>query len=383
MRIIQVGPFPTSLDCIRGGVEASVYGLACAHADQHEVHVFDVPRIGGNDVEETCMNLTIHRYSNKGSHNQDAIKRVMEIVDKISALHPDIVHVHGTGLFSYHIYNQLQKKGIQLMLTVHGLLYVEKINILKRRFSLKNLYQCLVQSYYEFKILNLASTIIVDTHYVAKQIDEYYQRKFIKHLPKMSVIPQGINEKYFGLSNSPNSDVILSVGAISKRKGHLYLLKAFDQLCTKLSNIQLVIAGVLAEQSYYEELKQYIQSSPNKEKVKILVNISQDEMFNLYTQAKLFALHSQEESQGIVFAEAMATGSPVVATNVGGVPYVVLNGECGLLSSYADIDSFVKNMYTLMNDTTIYDTMATSASKIALKYTWNNIAIEVLNIYDK
>ena len=383
MRIIQVGPFPTSLDCIRGGVEASVYGLANALADQHEVHVFDVPRIGGNDVEETCMNLTIHRYSNKGSHNQDAIKRVMEIVDKISALHPDIVHVHGTGLFSYHIYNQLQKKGIQLMLTVHGLLYVEKINILKRRFSLKNLYQCLVQSYYEFKILNLASTIIVDTHYVAKQIDEYYQRKFIKHLPKMSVIPQGINEKYFGLSNSPNSDVILSVGAISKRKGHLYLLKAFDQLCTKLSNIQLVIAGVLAEQSYYEELKQYIQSSPNKEKVKILVNISQDEMFNLYTQAKLFALHSQEESQGIVFAEAMATGSPVVATNVGGVPYVVLNGECGLLSSYADIDSFVKNMYTLMNDTTIYDTMATSASKIALKYTWNNIAIEVLNIYDK
>lgn len=383
MRIIQVGPFPTSLDCIRGGVEASVYGLACAHADQHEVHVFDVPRIGGNDVEETCMNLTIHRYSNKGSHNEDAIKRVMEIVDKISALDPDIVHIHGTGLFSYHIYNQLQKKGILLMLTVHGLLYVEKINILKRKFSLKNLYQCLVQSYYEFKILNLASTIIVDTHYVAKQIDEYYQRKFIKHLPKISVIPQGINEKYFGLTNSQNSDMILSVGAISKRKGHLYLLKAFDLLCTKLSNIQLVIAGVLAEQSYYEELQHYLQSSPNKDKIKILLNISQDEMFTLYTQAKLFALHSQEESQGIVFAEAMATGSPVVATNVGGIPYVVYNEHSGLLSQYGDVATFADNLYSLCIDADRYTSMVSTAKVNALKYNWTNIANEVLRLYKK
>ena len=47
MRIVQIGAYPVSSDCIGGGVEASVYGLAQEQSLAHEVHVFDVPRIGG------------------------------------------------------------------------------------------------------------------------------------------------------------------------------------------------------------------------------------------------------------------------------------------------------------------------------------------------
>jgi glycosyltransferase involved in cell wall biosynthesis len=326
--------------------------------------------------------MIIHRYENHGNHNQDAVYRVREMVDHIVSLQPDVVHIHGSGKLSYLIYKALLDKGVRLMLTVHGLLHVEKKNILKRKFSLKHLYQCVVQSYYEFKILNLAKRIIVDTHYVAKQIEAYKQSSFIKQIPEMHVIPQGINEKYLELQLSPNSRTILSVGSISKRKGHLYLLKAFDLLCQKLDDVNLVIAGVLAERSYYQELISYVQKSPNKDKIKILTNLPQEELFKLYTQAKIFALHTQEESQGIVFAEAMATGMPVVATNVGGVPYVVLNEQCGLLSSYSDIETFMNNLYSLLTDTHRYKTMITVAKNIASKYTWNNIADKVLNIYN-
>lgn len=382
MNIIQVGPFPISLDCIRGGVESSVYGLANTLSLEHQVHVFDVPRIGEKDKKEAYGNMIVHRYANHGKHNQDAVKRVREIVAHIVSLQPDVVHIHGSGKLSYLIYKALLDKGVRLMLTVHGLLHVEKKNILKRKFSLKHLYQSVVQSYYEFKILNLAKRIIVDTHYVAKQIEAYKQSGFIKRLPEMHVIPQGINEKYLELQSSPNSRTILSVGAISKRKGHLYLLKTFDLLCQKLDDVNLVIAGVLAEQSYYQELISYVQKSPNKDKIKILTNLPQEELFKLYTQAKIFALHTQEESQGIVFAEAMATGMPVVATNVGGVPYVVLNEQFGLLSSYSDIETFMNNLYSLLTDTHRYKTMVTVAKNIASKYTWINIADKVLNIYN-
>ena len=383
MKIIQVGPFPVSIDCIRGGVESSVYGLANTLSLEHHIHVFDLPRIAEQDREEICNNMIIHRYANRGNHNQDAVKRMHKMVDDMISLQPDVVHIHGTGKLSYLLFKALKDKGIRLMLTIHGLLFVEKKNILKRKFSLKHLYQCVVQSYYEFKILNFAKRIIVDTHYVAKQIETYKHSGFIKQMPEIHVIPQGINEKYVDLHSSPNSRSILSVGAISKRKGHLYLLQAFDLLCQKLNDVNLVIAGVLAEQSYYKELLSYVQKSPNKDKIQILTNLPQEELFKLYTQAQIFALYTQEESQGIVFAEAMATGMPVVATNVGGVPYVVQEYKTGLLSNYGDVENFAQNIYQLLTNEEKFKNFSSISTIYAQNYLWNNIADDVLKVYNK
>ena len=78
----------------------------------------------------------------------------------------------------------------------------------------------------------------------------------------------------------------------------------------------------------------------------------------------------------------MATGMPVVSTNVGGVPYVVLNEECGLLSSYTDVEIFMKNIYSLLTDVKKYELMVTSAKKAALRYIWNNISKEVTKVYN-
>lgn len=382
MRIIQVGPYPVSIDCIRGGVESSVYGLAKALTNEHQVYAFDNPRLDGQDCIEQIDNVHVYRYKNNGTYNQDAICRIPEIVEQICVLQPDVVHVHGTGKFSYLIYNMLAKKGIRMMLTVHGLLHVEKWNLLKRKFTLKHMYQFVSQSYYEFKLLNMVPHTIVDTQYVVNQIEHCYHKHYISKLPKMHVIPQGINEKYIELNCSPESKTILSVGAISKRKGHLYLLQAFDLLCEKMNDVKLVIAGVLAEQSYYREMQSYIQSSSNKDKIRLLVNISQEEMFSLYTQAQVFALHSQEESQGIALVEAMATGLPVVATRVGGIPYVVEEQKMGLLSGYGDCHSFAKNLMFLLTDSSLYKQLANNAIQESKRYTWTNIAEEVIRLYD-
>lgn len=380
MLIVQVGSFPISLDCIRGGIEASVYGLANELVKQHNVHVIDFPRLLGKDAIEYINDIVIHRYSNKGSFNKDAAQRVYDVIRDIISLSPDIVHIHGTMKYSYLLYKRLSDVGIKTVLTVHGLSYVEKKNILKRNFTLKNLYQFLIQSYYEFKLLDLVDTVIVDTEYVAEHIRKCYKQRKITRLPKLYVIPQGINENYFKISNSPSSNIILSVGAISKRKGHLLLLQAFDQMCEKIDDVHLIIAGVIAEQTYCNEVQAYILQSPNRGRIQLKLNISQDEMFKLYQQSKLFALHTQEESQGIVFAEAMATGSPVVATNIGGVPYVVNNGNSGLLSSYGDIETFSNHLCEIYTNNE-YSKMANHAKNTAKLYSWCHITDEILKLY--
>lgn len=377
MKIVQIGPYPVSPDCVRGGVESSVFGLARELAKSHDVVVFDTPRIGGIDAVEKSGTLTIYRFRNPGKHNQDAVRAINRIAETIEKIGPDICHIHGTGLFSARIKAQLERKGLKTIVTVHGLLTVEKKNALKRHFSVKSLYQYLRLSRVEKTMLNRSPEVIVDTEYVAETLRHYG----LKRLPNMHVIPQGIDSHYYGLQCSPDSNLILSVGSFSRRKGHLYLLQAFDILCERGVDARLVIAGVCSDCDYYAQMQAYLQSSPHKDRIEIRANLSAEDLDNAYRSAHFFALHSEEESQGIVFAEAMAAGLPVVSTNVGGIPYVVSDGNAGYLSDYGDVNAFADNMEKLMTSSESWTRFSQNAVEVAKKYNWEEIGKSIVAEY--
>lgn len=396
MKIVQVGSYPISADCIHGGVEASVYGLVkaltserpsigdckleigdCSFAAGHVVDVFDVPRIGGEDRVERYGNLTIHRYANPGSHNKDAVLRLSEMVRDIVALGPSVCHIHGTGAFSKQMYFALQRHGIKTIVTVHGLLHEEKKQALFRKPSLKGLYQLYVQTRDERELLNAVPRIIVDTAYVEDKLRNYG----LKHVPEMHVIPQGIDETFYSINCDPRSNVILSVGAIGARKGHLYTIEMFNQLRAKGIDAKLRIIGSLADKEYFEIVNRKIGDSRYKEDISLEVNVPREELLKAYASAKLFVLHSREESQGIVFAEAMATGLPVVATKVGGIPYVVADSKSGLLCPYADVEAMTDMVARLLTDKEIWKQYSAAARVIAKDYNWTSIASKIVALY--
>ena len=384
MNVVQVGSYPLSADCIRGGVESSVFGLAKELAKSHVVDVFDYPRLAGKDTVERQGSLTIHRYKNPGKYNQDAIERGKEMLRDIVALHPDIVHIHGTGNISKALFRAIKMYGIPVLLTVHGLLHVEKKNALRKQLSLKHLYQFVVQSRTEFDVLNKAQNIIVDTEYVSKQIEQLYSSNKISNLPWMYVIPQGIQLQFLSLSPKPTKEpIILSVGSISQRKGHLFLIKAFEEVHNKIPTAKMIIAGSLAEEIYLAKMKEEVDKYHLQDCVDILTNIPQEELLRHYQIASIFALHSQEESQGIALVEAMAAGLPVVSTTVGGIPYVVQNEESGLLSAYSDVDTFAHNIIRLLEDNALRDKMSHSAREVAQDYSWTNIAQAIETVYNR
>ena len=379
MNIVQIGSYPISDDCIQGGVEASVYGLVQALAKNHTVDVFDIPRIGEKDRVERYGNLTIHRYANSGTHNKDAVLRLKEIVRDIVALGPDVCHVHGTGAFSKAIYSAIRHHGILTMVTVHGLLREEKKQALKRHFSLKHLCQYIVQTRDEREMLNVVPRAIVDTAYVKDKLNAYG----LNHIPEMHVIPQGIDETFYSIQCNPKSNVILCVGAIAPRKGHIYTVEMFEQLRKKGIEAKLRIIGSLADNGYYEQLKQKCTESPYCASIRIDVNVPREVLLRAYADAKLFVLHSREESQGIVFAEAMATGLPVVATKIGGIPYVVAEGKSGLLCPYGDIQAMTEMVATLMTDEARWKEFSKEARVIAQNYSWKDIAERIAELYHR
>lgn len=377
MTVIQIGPYPISPDCIHGGVEASVYGLVQELAKNHTVDVFDLPRIGEKDRVERFGNLTIHRYANPGTHNKDAVLRLSEIVRDIVALGPEVCHIHGTNTFSKEIYMALLQYGIKMMLTVHGILREEKKQALMRKPSLKALYQYIVQSRDERELLEVAPRTIVDTAYVEDKLKAYG----LKHVPQMHVIPQGIDEVFYGIQCNSKSNIILCVGAIAPRKGHIYTVEMFNRLRAKGIDVKLRIIGSLADKVYYEQLKQKIADSKFKEDISLEANLPREELLKAYSESKLFVLHSREESQGIVFAEAMATGLPVVATKIGGIPYVVADGKSGLLCSYADVDAMTEMVAKLLSDESLWQRYSDAAKEVAKNYSWTDIANRIVQLY--
>ena len=378
MNIIHIGSYPISAACIRGGVEASVYGVVQELAKKHTVDVFDVPRIGEKDRVERYGNLTIHRYANPGTHNKDAMLRLNEMVRDIVALGPEVCHVHGTNAFSKEIYFALKQYGIKMMLTVHGIAREEKKQALLRKPSLKALYQYIVQSIDERELLEAAPRIIVDTAYVEDRLKAYG----LRNVPEMHVIPQGIDKVFYSIQCNPKSNVILCVGAIAPRKGHLYTVEMFEWLRAKGIDAKMRIIGSLADRGYYEQLQQKIAESAYKEDIKLEANLPREELLKAYADAKLFVLHSREESQGIVFAEAMATGLPVVATKIGGIPYVVADGESGLLCPYGDVNVMAQCAELLLTDENMWNEFSSAAKVIAKGYSWTDIANRIVRLYN-
>ena len=376
-RIVQIGPFPLSSDCIRGGVEASVYGLANAQSVAHEVHAFDVPRIGGSHIVENVGGITVHRFCNQGGKQYAAGRQAAGIAKEIQSLSPEVCHIHGTGLFAWLMYRELKKVGMHIMVTVHGLACVEKRNALKKGSTAKKLFQYWYQGWVEKRFLSQLPMAIVDTEYVKEMVNHYPIRK----KPIMHVIPQGIDAAFFSLRCSNDTRMILSVGAIGERKGHLITLKAFELAEEKGIDAQLVFVGTVADRQYLARLQDAIAQSKYNSRVSLYTDVSDEALKQLYEKAHLFVLHSEEESQGIVFAEAMATGLPIVATRVGGVPCVVGHGKNGLLSAFGDVETFAEHIQSLMRDASMWQAMSEASVESAHAYHWNNISDRIIKLY--
>jgi glycosyltransferase involved in cell wall biosynthesis len=375
--IVQIGSFPLSSCRIQGGVEASVFGLAKAQSVTYEVHVFDVPRIGGSHVVENMDGVVVHRFCNQGGRQFAAGRQTVEMAKEIQALHPEVCHIHGTSLFAWLMYRELKRMKLHVIVTVHGLVRIEKFNALRKGISAKKIFQYLYQGWVEKRFLSHLPAAIVDTEYVKSRVNQYP----IRRKPVMHVIPQGIDETFFSVKCSKDSRMILSVGAIGERKGHLFTLKAFELAKDKGMNAQLVIVGTIADKHYLERLQNAIAQSKYKIQMSLYTDITDEALKKLYEKAHLFVLHSEEESQGIVFAEAMATGLPIVATQVGGIPWVVENGRNGLLSDYGDVEAFAENIQQLMSDTSLWQSMSDASSETAKVYHWHIISNRIIELY--
>lgn len=152
----------------------------------------------------------------------------------------------------------------------------------------------------------------------------------------------------------PDSPLVLTVGRMSSQKGLHYLVKASSDVIRKVPNVKFMIIAHSEnkEASLYEKrilsMIEDLNLTRNFEVVKEFV--PHQEMPRYFAAADLFVLPTLTEGQPMVLLEALACGVPVVSTNVGGIPEVIVPGVNGLLCEPRDSKRLSEAMISVLTN---------------------------------
>lgn len=140
--------------------------------------------------------------------------------------------------------------------------------------------------------------------------------------------------------------LILSIGSLTRRKGHDILLSALEQLAD-LSWTCRIVGSEKLDPETAASLKKQLSDSPVGERIDLVGEVG--DVKTEFSKADIFALATRYEGYGMVFAEALAHGLPIVGCKVGAVPEVVPR-DVGMLVEPDDPDQFAAALRSLLAD---------------------------------
>ena len=327
--IALIGPFPEDTSILRENAPSSVYGLARALSLRSDtrIQVIALP-IPANAREplrtKTIDGFEVEYINAPYGYLSSSVLHMRRALKIIKGLKNPIVHIHGSGLFQTLLMMALRLRRIQFLWTMHGLAEIET----RRRYlddpTSMNLLRFMLYYGVERIALRFARQIIVGTSEQKAELPPTKADVFI--------IPQGLFvEEFRRLEGSQREALmILSHSIIDPSKGHHMTIDAFALVREHHPSARLIIAGASRNAAYLKLLKEKIKEHRLGDSVEILPDLSRKNILALLAKARIFALHSKDESQGMALCEALIAGIPIVSTRVGCIPSIVTEHKDGL-----------------------------------------------------
>ena len=213
----------------------------------------------------------------------------------------------------------------------------------------------------------------------AQLIERYFPATF-------TIIPNGINVAHYATDAPPYARYrdgkinLLFLGRLEQRKGLKYLLRAYAGLKREYPNIRLIVVG---EGGYRRGYQTSVQKAGLADVVFAGLVTEEEKLRYLHTADIFCAPNTGNESFGIVLAEAMAAGLPIVASNVTGFAYVVTHGEEALLVRPRDERALGEALRTLILDPGLRHRLAERGRVRVNQFDWSHVAQDILSYYER
>lgn len=330
--------------------EALLQGFA--QLPEVEVHVISCIRQPVQSPENLAPNIFFHslvvpKIGWLRTGYQGCIRATRK---KLQEIQPDIVHGQGTerdcalaAIFS----------GFPNVLTIHGnMRLVAKVNHVPP-FS----FNWLAARLESFTLPRTDGVVCITN----------YTRDALKNLAsKTWLLPNAVDESFFGLEALPDPGappIGICVGAVSHRKNQNNFIRALDGLAAEMK-FKIIFLGQAGDDAYSREFFELVEKRPWCEYAGFA---GRETLKEFFLSATFAVLPTLEDNCPMVVLEAMATGVPVLASKVGGVPDLIVPEVSGLFCDPARPETFAKGVRRLLENPSFARQLAMKAKIDAQK----------------
>jgi len=196
------------------------------------------------------------------------------------------------------------------------------------------------------------------------------------HIPYV-LFPHIVQIEKFSSTKKPmTAPVLLAAKNLAEYSGIETLIRAYAEIKKTYPDAHLIIAGDGPKKATLQQMVHRL----NLSNVEFLGSINHDRMPALFESATLFVHGTRYESFGIVLVEALASGTPIVSTNAGGIPDIIEDGINGYLFNYNDHISMAKSLKILIENKTIYRMFVDNGLISAKLYSGQNLTPKLIDI---
>lgn len=373
-----------------GGVERHVREVSTRLAARgHDVDVFtsdlyrefpierlaaSVPRV------ETVAGVRVHRlpvWSLPGELHYPFFRGLDR---SLAQGRPTLLHVHTYGTHHATVARRYARRsGVPFVLTAH---YhpIWSIEGGWLRHRLRGFYDRRLAA----PILRSAARLIVQTHE-----EERLVRENGFPLPPVSIIPPGYtplpeppeDDRAFARSLGLEGPFLLFVGRLASNKGLLELVEAFRSLAAHDPKATLVLVG--EDGGMGAAVDAAVRRAGLVARVRRVGFVADErQLAAAFREARLLALPSEYEAFGLVLLEALAQGTPVIASRVGGIPEFVPDGKAGVLVPPRDAAALAAALLRLWDDEPTRRRLgAFGRSEVVPKYSWDRVVDQLEQVY--
>lgn len=373
-----------------GGIETLLWDIG-KWFEKNEVDAhFLVGTVEEEEAVTTSGSVTVERrdFLKRSSNGRDAGKalfqRICNLVDEkgVNVIHVHNFHVPKNITHTLAICSAATVKDVPLILHVHGFSGSEVETLLLSNMSWDKILG--VSNYTSEKLLGLSvkgeriKTVhnSIDTIKYNPNLDKGWLRKRLKIDEKDRIIVV-------------SSRLIRSFGApAAELKGHYTVLQAASHLAHVLPNFKIVFTG--SDPTRKEECQAAIDNLIERAKIlevedKLIfpkVPFDMSDMPLVYAGCDVMALPSLHETFGLVFAEAMACGRPVIGSNSGGVPEIINSGHNGMLVEEKNAVELFKALEKILTDPIFALKLGMNARKtVEENFSTDKMCKEIMDVY--
>lgn len=305
--------------------------------------------------------------------NSEAIREAVVINHKVGGF--DVIHAHD-WLVAYAGRSVAKIFEIPLVTTIHATEH-------GRNLGLHNRLQKEINEI-EKNLALEADRVICCSRYMQEEISSLFGRP----LADLKIIPNGVDPEVFQalperprFSINDEDKVVFFIGRLVPEKGVCYLLRAMPQVLKAVPEALLVIGGRGPQQ---KELERLVQNMDLDDRVLFTGFIYNEERNYVYNKARVAVFPSLYEPFGIVALEAMATHTPVVVANAGGLSEIVQDEVTGLKVTPGSEGELAEAIIRILTDDGLAERLLNNATQeIDSVYKWDVIARSTADVYEQ